>query len=83
MGSELSCTPGKRGGGERGSESERTPVIIVNKGSFRHTGSLPRSRFLDVTQSSPKIQEEMKKRRETRVGRGISHNAIISQMGNA
>ena len=81
MGSELSCTPGKRGGGERG--GERTPVIIVNKGSFRHTGSLPRSRFLDVTQSSPKIQEEMKKRRETRVGRGISHNVIISQMGNA
>ena len=69
-----------RSGGKRG--SERTPVIIVNKGSFRHTG-LPRSRFLDVTQSSPKIQEEMKKRRETRVGRGISHNAIISQMGNA
>ena len=41
MGNELSCTSEKRGGGGTGGgggESERTPVNIVNKGSFRYTG---------------------------------------------
>ena len=32
----LSCTPGKQKGGW--DESERTPVNIVNKGSFQYTG---------------------------------------------
>ena len=40
MGSELSCTSEKRDGGGTGGgdESERTPINIVNKGSFRYTG---------------------------------------------
>ena len=47
MGNELSCTPGKwrwgwggGGGGGGVGKSERTPVNIVNKGSFRYTGFL-------------------------------------------